>query len=78
MTEQKKKDMEDKFMITHDKRVLTKRLEEKSSELNRISHMQLEIMNQVMNANREINSKDIKITTLKLQNQQLSNDLKRE
>ena len=40
--------------------------------------MQLEIMNQVMIANHEINSKDIEITILKLQDEQLRNDLKRE
>ena len=36
---QKKKAMEDKVMIEDDKRVLTNRLEEKSSEVNMISHM---------------------------------------
>ena len=40
--------------------------------------MQFETMNQVMISNHEINSKDIEITILKLQNEQLSNDLKRE
>ena len=40
--------------------------------------MQLETMNQVMIDNHEINSKDIEISTLKLQNEQLRNDLKRE
>ena len=69
VTEQKKKAMEDIVMIEDDKRVLTNILEEKSSEINRISHMQLETMNQVMIANHEINSKDIEITTLKLQNE---------
>lgn len=38
--------------------------------------MKLEIMNQVMIANHELNGKDIVITTLKLQNEQLSNDLR--
>ena len=40
--------------------------------------MQLETMNQVMITNHELNGKDIEITTLKLQNEQLRNDLKRE
>ena len=31
-----------------------------------------------MNANYELNAKDIEITTLKLQNEQLQNGLKRE
>ena len=35
-------------------------------------------MNQVMIANHELNGKDIKITTLKLWNEQLRNNLKRE
>lgn len=73
-----KKAMEDIVMIEDDKRVLTSRLEEKSSKINRISHMQFEIMNQVRIANHEINRKDIKIIALKFQNEQLSSDLKRE
>lgn len=59
-------------MIEDEKRVLTRKLEEKSLEVNRISHMQFETMNQVMIANHEINSKDIEITTLKLHNEKLS------
>ena len=64
--EQKNKVIEDKAMIEDDKRVLTSRLEQKSSEVNMISHMQLETMNQFMIANHEINSKDNEITTLNL------------
>ena len=56
-------------MIEYDKRVLTRRIEDKSSEINMITHMQLETMNQVMIANHEINRKDIEITTLKLHNE---------
>ena len=40
--------------------------------------MQLDTLSQIMNANYELNVKDIEITTLKLQNEQLQNDLKRE
>ena len=58
--------MEDKVMIESDKRVLTSRLEEKSSEVNRIAHIKLETMNQIIIANHEINSKDIEITILNL------------
>ena len=40
--------------------------------------MQLDTLSQMMNANYNLNVKDIEITTLKLQNEQLQNDLKRE
>jgi DNA-directed RNA polymerase subunit F len=78
VTEQKKKAEEDKVMIEDKKRILTNRLEENTSEVQRIASMQLETMNQVTIANHELNGKDIVITTLKLQNEQLSNDLRRE
>ena len=65
-------------MIEDDKRILTNRLEEKKSEIQRIASMQLKIMNQVIISNHELNGKDIEITTLKLQNEQLRNDLRRE
>ena len=65
-------------MIEDDKRTLVNRLEEKSIELTRISNMQLDTLSQMMNAHHELNVKDIEITTLKLHNEQLQNDLKRE
>ena len=71
VTEQKKKAMEDKAMIEEDKRILTNRIEEKSIELTKISNMQLDTLTQMMNANYELNVKDIEITTLKLQNEKL-------
>ena len=61
-----------------DKRNLANRLEEKSIELVRISNMQLDTLSQMMNAHHELNIKDIEITTLRLQNEQLQNDLRRE
>ena len=69
--EQKKKSIEDKAMIEEDKRILAKRLEEKSIELTKISNMQLDTLSQMMNAHHELNIKDIEITTLKLQNEKL-------
>lgn len=78
VTEQKNKVEEEKVVIKDAKRILTNRLEEKTSEVNRISHMQLETLNQMMISNHELNGKDIEITTLKLQNEQLRNDLKGE
>ena len=53
-------------MIEDDKRILTNKLVEKTSKVNRIAHMQLETLNQMMITNHELNGKDIEITTLKL------------
>ena len=71
MTEQKKKAIEDKAMIEEDKRILNNSLEEKSTKLIKISNMQLDTLSQMMSVNYELNVKDIEITTLKLQNEQL-------
>ena len=58
--------MEDKSMIEDEKRVLTNNLEENSLELKNISNMKLDTLSQIMNANYELNVKDIEITTLEL------------
>ena len=58
--------MEDEAMIEEDKRILKNRLEEMSIELTKISNMQFDTLSQIMNANYELNVKDIEITTLKL------------
>ena len=68
----------DKAMIEEDKRVLAKKLKEKSIELTNISNIQVDTLSQMMNANYELNVKDIEITTLNLQNEQLQNELRRE
>ena len=78
VTKQQKNAIEDKAIIEEDKRILAKRLEEKSEDLSKISNIQLDSLSQMMNAHHELNVKDIEITTLKLQNEQLQNDLKRE
>lgn len=78
VSEQKKKVEEDKVMIEDDKKILTNRLEEKILEVQRIYSMKLDTMNQLMIENHELNGKDIEIKTLKLQNEQLRNELKRE
>ena len=78
ITEQKKRATKDRDMIEDDKRNLTNRLEEKSIELARVSNMQLDTLSQMINAHHEINVKDIEISTLKMQNEQLHNDLRRE
>ena len=64
-------------MLEDDKRNLANRLEEKSIELTKISNMQLDTLSQMMNAHHELNMKDIEISTLKMQNKQLQNELKR-
>ena len=40
--------------------------------------MKLDTLSQMMNSHHELNVKDIEITALKLQNEQLQNDLRRE
>ena len=76
--EQKKRAIEEKDMIEDEKRNLANRLEEKSIELARVSNMQLDTLSQMMNAHHELNVKDIEISTLKMKNEQLKNDLRRE
>ena len=71
ITKQKKRFIEDRAMIEDDKRNLANRLEEKSIELTRISNMQLDTLSQMMNAHHELNVKDIEISNLKMQNEQL-------
>jgi ribonucleotide reductase alpha subunit len=76
--EQKKRTIEEKVMMEDDKRKIANRLEAKTIEFERISNMQLDTSNQMMNAHHELNMKDIEISTLKMQNEQLQNDLRRE
>jgi hypothetical protein len=78
LTEQKKGAIEEKYMIEDDKRNVSSRLEEKTIEFERISNMQLVSLSQMMNAHHELNMKDIEISTLKMQNEQLQNELRRE
>ena len=78
VTKQKKKVIEDNTILEEDIIILANRLEEKSKELSKISNQQLDTLNQMMNIHHELNVKDIEISTLKLPNEQLKNDLKRE
>ena len=71
VTKQKKKAIEDKTILEKDKRILANRLEEKLEELSKISSNQLDTLIQMMNIHHELKVKDIEITTLKLQNEQL-------
>ena len=66
ITEQKKRAIEDRAMLEDDKRNLTNRLEEKSTELTKISNMQLDTLSQMMNSHHELNMKDIEISTFRM------------
>ena len=46
LSEQKKREIEDKVMLEDEKRNLANRLEEKSTELARISNMQMDTLTQ--------------------------------
>ena len=78
ITKQKKRVVEDRAMLEDNKRNLANRLEEKSIELTRISNMQMDTFSQMMNIHHELNMKDIEISTLKIQNEKLQNELKSE
>ena len=63
-------------MIEKDKRTLENRLEERLSDVQKLTNTQLDMMNQLMIANEELNRKDIEIATLKSQNEQLKSELR--
>lgn len=69
---------EDKVMIEEYKRLLANRLEEKSSNVQKLTNTQINLMNQLMIANQELNRKNIEIATMKSQNDLLSNELRIE
>ena len=58
-------------MLEDDKINLANRLEEKSTELTRISNMQMDTLSQMMNIHHELNMKEIEISTLRMQNEKL-------
>ena len=78
INEQKKIAIEERAMLDDDKRNLANSLEEKSIELTKISNMHFDTLSQMMNAHHELKMKDIEISTLRIQNEQLQNELKRE
>ena len=71
ITKQKKRVVEDRAMLEDDRKNLANRLEEKSTKLTRISNMQMDTLSQMMNIHHELNMKDIKISTLRMQNEKL-------
>ena len=64
----KKKPEEYGVMIEDKKRLVANRHEENSSDVQRLSTIQLDLMNQLIISNQELNKKDIEITTLESQN----------
>ena len=69
ITEQKKREVEDRAMLEEDIRILENRLEEKLEEISKISNQQLDTLGQMMNIHHELNMKDIEISTLRMQNE---------
>ena len=66
ITKLNKRVVEDRDMLEDNMRNLAKKLEEKSTELTKISNMQLDTLSQMMNAHHELNMKDIDISTLRM------------
>ena len=52
-------------MIDEDQRTLTNRIEEKTFDVQKLTNIELDMMNQLMVANQELNIKEIEIATLK-------------
>ena len=53
ITKQKKREIEERAMLEDEKRNLANKLEEKSTELIKISNIQLDTLSQMMNAHHE-------------------------
>ena len=66
------------IMVEEDKRVMTTRLEERISDVLKLTNTQLDMMNQLMLANQELNYKDVGIGNLKSQKDVPKNELKIE
>ena len=63
-------------MIEEAKRVLANKLEERLSNVQKLTNTQLDMMNQLMLANQELNRKDIEIVTSNSQSEQLQNEFR--
>ena len=74
----RKRAVEDRVMLEDDKRNIANKLEEKCTKLTSISNMQMDTLAQLMNLHHELNMKYIETSTLRMQNEQLKNELKRE
>ena len=63
-------------MIEDDTRILRNRLDEKTLDIQNLTNTQLEMMNQAIVTNKELMTNDLEIATVKMQNEQLQNELK--
>ena len=63
-------------MIDEDRRILRNKLDEKTSDVQKLTTTQLEMMNQEMITNQELMTNDIEIAAMKMHNEQLQNELK--
>ena len=59
--------MEDELIGKEDKRKITRRLEERSFEVQKLTNNQPNMINQLVISNQEANRKDVEIINLKLQ-----------
>ena len=63
-------------MIDDDTKLLRNRLNEKISDVQKLTNSQADMMNQLMLANQELDINEIEIATMKAQNEQIQNELK--
>lgn len=78
MIEHKKKDEEDKIMTKEDKRQIDTRPNEMTCDVQNLTNNQLDMVNQLLLANQELNMKDMEIKNLRLEINELKNDLRYE
>ena len=78
VVEQKKKAEDDKAMAEVDKRQIATRLDERTSDIQRLTDNQLDMVNQLLLANQELGRKDLEINQLKHDNDHLKHELRTE
>lgn len=76
VVEQKKKAKEDKTMAEEDKRQISMRLDERTTDMQRLTNNQLDMVNQLLLVNQELGRKDMEINNLRSENDQLRNELR--
>ena len=67
--ELRKKVEDEKVMIEDDTKVLRNGLDEKTSDVQKLTNTQLEMMNKAIFTNQELMKNDLEIVTLKIQNE---------
>lgn len=65
-------------MAEEDKRVMATRLEERISNMQKLTNTQMDFMNQLITTNKKLNHKDVEIANLSSHNEILKNELKNE